>query len=173
MIGLRIKRVVYALGSNIAFNCFDSAIRMNRMPTQPVSRRSSSSSSGTTLAELAVVIAVLLLLASIVVMGVTPYVNYRNGRQAGEALRSVYAAQMNYLSDNPGVDLTSLTPADAASRIVAYLPNSASLPTLPPVNGVTPQILSNRIPPVASLDGINPYDPSGSPTDGLWDIGSY
>jgi type II secretory pathway pseudopilin PulG len=143
------------------------------MPTKPAFRFSSSPSSGTTLAELAVVIAVLLLLASVVVMGVTPYMNYRNGRQAGEALRSVYAAQMNYLSDNPGADLTSLTPGDAASRIVSYLPNSASLPALPSVNGVTPQILSNRIPPVASLDGKNPYDPSGSTSDGLWDIGSY
>ena len=140
---------------------------------RPALRPSSSSASGTTLAELAVVIAVLLLLASIVVMGVTPYMTYRDGRQAGEALRSVYAAQMNYLSDNPGVDLTSLTPADAASRIIPYLPNGASLPVLPPANGVTPQILVTRIPPVASLDGKNPYDPSGSPTDGLWDIGSY
>ena len=135
--------------------------------------RPASFSSAVTLVELAIVITVLLLLASMVVIGVTPYVAYRDGRQAGEALRSVYAAQMNYLADNPGVDLTSLTPADAATRIVPYLPNGASLPLLPSVNGETPQILVNRIPPVASLDGIDPYDPSGSTTDGLWDIGSY
>jgi type II secretory pathway pseudopilin PulG len=143
------------------------------MPTKPAFRLSSSSSSGVTLAELTIVIAVLLLLTSIVVIGTTPYIAYRNGRQAGEALRSVYAAQMSYLSDNPGVNLTSLTPAAAAANILPYLPNGASLPVLPSVNGVTPQILANRIPPVASLDGINPYDPSGSTTDGLWDIGSY
>jgi type II secretory pathway pseudopilin PulG len=142
------------------------------MPSKPAFRRSSSSS-GLTLAELAIAITVLLLLASVVVMGITPYITYRDGRQAGEALRSVYAAQMSYLSDNPGVDLTSLTPAAAATAIVPYLPNGASLPALPSVNGVTPQILANRIPPVASLDGKNPYDPSGSTTDGLWDTGSY
>jgi type II secretory pathway pseudopilin PulG len=142
------------------------------MPTKPAFRRSSPSS-GLTLAELAIVISVLLLLASVVVMGITPYITYRDGRQAGEALRSVYAAQMTYLSDNPGVDLTSLTPAAAATAIASYLPNGASLPVLPSVNGVTPQILANRIPPVASLDGRNPYDPSGSTTDGLWDMGSY
>lgn len=142
------------------------------MPSTPALRLSSSSSA-VTLAELAIVITVLLLLASMVVIGVPPYIAYRDGRQAGEALRSVYAAQMNYLSDNPGVDLTSLTLADATSRIGPYLPNGASLPVLPSANGVTPRILVNRIPPVASLDGINPYDPSGSPTDGLWDIGSY
>jgi type II secretory pathway pseudopilin PulG len=142
------------------------------MPTKRAFRPASFSSA-VTLVELAIVITVLLLLASMVVIGVTPYVAYRDGRQAGEALRSVYAAQMNYLADNPGVDLTSLTPADAATRIVPYLPNGASLPLLPSVNGETPQILVNRIPPVASLDGIDPYDPSGSTTDGLWDIGSY
>ncbi|MBW0000349.1 MAG: type II secretion system protein [Verrucomicrobia bacterium] len=143
------------------------------MPTKPVFRLGASSSSGTTLAELSIVITVLLLLASMVVIGTTPYIAYRDGRQAGEALRSVYAAQMNYLSDNPGVDLTSLTPATATADIVPYLPNGTSLPVLPSVNGVTPQILVNRIPPVASLDGKTPYDPSGSTTDGLWDIGSY
>ena len=130
-------------------------------------------SSGATLVELTIVITVLLLLASMVVIGVTPYIAYRNGRQAGEALRSVYAAQMNYLSDNPGVDLTSLTPAAASAAVVPYLPNGASLPVLPSVNGVTPQILANRIPPVASLDGVTAYDPSGSTSDGLWDVGSY
>jgi type II secretory pathway pseudopilin PulG len=142
------------------------------MSTKP-SSRPSSSASGFSLAELAIVITVLLLLASVVVIAVTPYIAYRNGRQAGEALRSVYAAQMSYLSDNPGVNLTSLTPAAATANIVSYLPNGASLPVLPSVNGVTPQILTNQIPPVASLDGINPYDPSGSTTDGLWDVGSY
>lgn len=142
-------------------------------PSSSASSLSASSSSGTTLVELSVVITMLLLLASMVVMGITPYLAYRDGRRAGEALRSVYAAQMSYLSDNPGVDLTSLTPADATARIVPYLPNGAALPVLPSVNGVTPQILVNRIPPVASLDGLTPYDPSASTTDGLWDIGSY
>ena len=142
------------------------------MPSKPTFRLSSSLS-GVTLPELTIVITVLLLLASVVVIATTPYIAYRDGRKAGEALRSVYAAQMSYLSDNPGVDLTSLTPADAAAKITPYLPNGASLPVLPSVNGVTPQILVTRIPPVASLDGKNAYDPSGSTTDGLWDMGNY
>lgn len=123
--------------------------------------------------ELTIVISVMLLLASVMTIGTGPYIAYRDGRQAGEALRSVYAAQMTYLSDNPAVDLTSLGAADAAARITPYMPTGTWPPVLPKVNGATPQVLANRMPPVASLDGTTPYDPSGSTTDNLWDVGSY
>src|SRR5690348_11843545 len=98
---------------------------MRRNPSVRLSFRCS----GVTLMELTIVISVMLLLASVMTIGTGPYIAYRDGRQAGEALRSVYAAQMTYLSDNPGVDLTSLSPADAASRIAPYMPNA----TWPPV----------------------------------------
>jgi hypothetical protein len=52
-----------------------------------------------------------------------------------------------------------------------YMPNGA-WPTLPKVGTQTPTINCAVFPPVAALGG-GAYDPSGSPTDGLWDVGKY
>lgn len=125
------------------------------------------STNGTTLVELSVTIAVILLLASIVTLGIGPYRAYQDGRAAGEMLSSVKAAQLMYLADNPSTAVTSLTPA----LLTPYMPNG-KWPTLPSVNGQTPTINCVVFPPVATLGGAT-YDPSGSPTDGLWDVGKY
>jgi type II secretory pathway pseudopilin PulG len=127
----------------------------------------SRSESGFTLVELSVIIAVLLLLAGIVSLSVGPYYAYRDGRTAGEMLRSVKAAQVMYLADNPATPVTSLTQA----MLLPYMPNG-TWPTLPSVNGQTPTINCALFPPIAVLGGVT-YDPSGSPTDGLWDVGKY
>jgi prepilin-type N-terminal cleavage/methylation domain-containing protein len=127
----------------------------------------SRSTSGVTLIELSVTIAVILLLAGIVTIGVKPFVAYRDGSRAGEMLRSVKAAQLMYLADNPATDITTLTQAN----LLPYMPQG-KWPTLPSVNGQTPTVNFDVFPPVAVLNGAT-YDPSGSPTDGLWDVGKY
>src|ERR1700751_189879 len=128
----------------------------------------SRSTSGFTLVELSVTIAVILILAGIVTISVKPFVAYRDGTAAGEAHRSVKAAQLMYLADNPSTAITALTQAN----LLPYMPKG-KWPTLPSVNGQTPPTINfNVFPPVAWLNN-NPYDPSGSTTDGLWDVGQY
>ena len=129
--------------------------------------RASRSKSGFSLVEMSVPIAVILLLAGAASLSVKPYLAYRDGRAAGEMLRAVKAAQLMYLSDNPSTPVANLTQA----LLVPYMPN-ATWPTLPSVNGQTPTIDCTKFPPVAVLSGT-PYDPSGSTTDGLWDVGQY
>jgi prepilin-type N-terminal cleavage/methylation domain-containing protein len=123
--------------------------------------------SGFTLVEMTVAIAVILVLIGIASLGVKPYYAYRDGRAAGEMLRSVKAAQLMYLSDNPSTAVTALTQA----LLTPYMPNG-SWPTLPLVGAVQPTINCTVFPPVALLSGAT-YDPSGSTTDGLWDVGKY
>jgi prepilin-type N-terminal cleavage/methylation domain-containing protein len=123
--------------------------------------------SGFTLVELSVTIAVILILVGAASLGIKPYYAYRDGRQAGEYLRSVKAAQLMYLSDNPSTAVTALTSA----LLLPYMPNG-TWPILPLVGTVSPTINCAVFPPVAVLSGVT-YDPSGSPNDGLWDVGLY
>ena len=118
--------------------------------------------------ELSVVIAIILLLAGAASLGIKPYYAYRDGRAAGEALRSVKAAQLMFLADHPSTAVSSLT-ADTSSTtgLLPYMPNG-TWPTLPSLNGAVPTIICNQFPPVISV-----ADPSGSTTDGLWDVGQY
>jgi prepilin-type N-terminal cleavage/methylation domain-containing protein len=128
---------------------------------------SSHAKSGFTLIELSITIAVILILAGAASLGIKPYYAFRDGRAAGEMLRSVKAAQLMYLSDNPSTAVTALTQA----LLLPYMPNG-TWPTLPSVGAVVPTINCAQFPPVAVLSGTT-YDPSGSPTDGLWDVGLY
>jgi hypothetical protein len=112
-------------------------------------------------------LAVILVLAAVASLGVKPYFTYRDGRTGGEMLRSVKAAQLMYLSDNPSTSVSSLT----QTLLLPYMPNG-TWPTLPAVSGVVPTINCAVFPPVAILSGST-YDPSGSTTDGLWDVGQY
>ena len=125
------------------------------------------SSRGTTLVELSITIGVIVILTGIVSLCVSPFLAYQDGRAAGEALRSVKAAQLMYLADHPATNISNLT----QGMLLPYMPQG-SWPTLPKVNGQSPTIQCNVFPPVAMLGG-GTYDPSGSPTDGLWDVGPY
>jgi prepilin-type N-terminal cleavage/methylation domain-containing protein len=126
------------------------------------------SKNGFTLVELSVVIAIIILLAGIGAMGVKPYYAYRDGRTAGEALRSVKAAQLMFLADHPSTLVSALTnDTNAATGILPYMPNG-TWPVLPSLNGAVPTIVCNVFPPRISV-----ADPSGSTTDGLWDVGLY
>jgi prepilin-type N-terminal cleavage/methylation domain-containing protein len=122
---------------------------------------------GFTLVEMSVVLVVILVLVGIYSLGIKPYFAYRDGRTAGEMLRSVKAAQLMYLADYPSAAVTSLT----QTLLAPYMPNG-TWPILPAVNGVTPSIKCTVFPPVAVLSGTN-YDPSTTTTDGLWDVGLY
>jgi hypothetical protein len=122
---------------------------------------------GTTLVELSVTIAVILLLTCVGTLSVGAYTAYSNGRKAGEALRTVKAAQLMYLADYPATAVNTLT----QQLLTPYMPNGA-WPTLPQVGTQTPTINCAVFPPVAVLNGTT-YDPSGSTTDGLWDVGTY
>jgi type II secretory pathway pseudopilin PulG len=122
---------------------------------------------GFSLVEIAITMGLIIALAAIVTLGVRPYYVYRDGRAAGEMLRSVKAAQLMYLADNPSTAVSSLTQA----MLLPYMPNG-TWPTLPSVGSQTPTINCTVFPPVAVLGGST-YDPSGSSTDGLWDVGQY
>lgn len=127
----------------------------------------SRSSLGVTLVEMSVTICVIILLAGIVSFSAAPFAYYRDARAAGESLRAVKAAQLMYLADHPATNVNTLTQA----LLLPYMPNSA-WPTLPKVGNQQPTINCAVFPPVATLGGAT-YDPSGSPTDGLWDVGQY
>jgi prepilin-type N-terminal cleavage/methylation domain-containing protein len=122
---------------------------------------------GFTIVELSIVIGVLLLLAGLASLAAPPFISYIQGRQAGEALRAVKAAQLMYLADNPATAVSSLNLA----LLSPYLPNGA-WPTLPTVNGQTPTINWTVFPPVAVVNGST-YNPTGSTTNGLWNVGTY
>jgi prepilin-type N-terminal cleavage/methylation domain-containing protein len=133
----------------------------------PEKLRANDAKGGFTLVELSVTIAVILVLIGAASLGIQPYLAYRDGRAAGEMLRSVKAAQLMYLSDYPSTPVTGLTQA----MLLPYMPNG-TWPVLPSVNGVSPTVDCTVFPPVAVLGGI-PYDPSGLTNDGLWDVGQY
>jgi prepilin-type N-terminal cleavage/methylation domain-containing protein len=130
--------------------------------------RASRLKSGFTLVEMTVVIAVILVLVGAASLGIQPYYAYRDGRAAGEALRSVKAAQLMYLSDNPSTPVTSLTSA----LLLPYMPNGI-WPTLPLVNNVQPTINCTVFPPVAVLSGATYPSASPAATNGLWNVGQY
>ncbi len=123
---------------------------------------------GVTLIEMTVVILVLLTLASVSFMYAKGTENWKKGKDASEKLRTVYAAQRSYLSDNPTVAVSTLT----GNMLLPYMPTGeTSIPTATAENGATLTIKLNASPPVVIDGSGGAYDPSGSSTDGLWDVG--
>ncbi|MEP2776245.1 MAG: type II secretion system protein [Luteolibacter sp.] len=130
--------------------------------------KSATRNSGFTLLEMTVVIAVMLTLIGVGLGVSSQYKNWQLGRTASEDLRSVYAAQRLYLSDNPTALVSSLTDA----KLIPYLANRATaIPTVKCLDGVTRTIRVTVSPPNISSGGTAVYDPSGSTTDSLWDVG--
>jgi prepilin-type N-terminal cleavage/methylation domain-containing protein len=121
-----------------------------------------------TLLEMSIVIMVMLALVSMGFISSKKTNEWKLGRTAAEALRSVWTAQRMYLADNPTATVSALTNAD----LIPYLPNSAAaIPTVKSLTGTTLTILVNRIPPVVNAGSGIPYDPSSTTTDLLWDVG--
>jgi type II secretory pathway pseudopilin PulG len=128
-----------------------------------------------TLLEMTIVIMILLSLVTVGLSGISMMDRWKLGRAASEDLRSVYSAQRMYLADNPTTLVVNLTEA----MLIPYLPNRGT---------VAPVSLMAAFRPIKSLEGVilgfnittspptytkgdGPYDPSGSPTDSLWDVG--
>jgi len=123
---------------------------------------------GTTLLELTIVIMVLLTLIGVSMYATGNIGKWRKGREAGEQLRLVYAAQRSYLAENPTAAVSSLT----NDLLIPYLPNRASaIPTVISLEDATLTIIVTVTPPVVDAGGGSVYDPSGDSQDSLWDVG--
>ena len=143
------------------------------------SRASRSLPQGFTLLEMTIVILVMLALVGIGVFSSRKMDDWRMGRAAAETLRAVHTAQRMYLADNPTTMVTNLTEA----MLIPYLPNvSSPVPaTLVAALGTTRSMGASptalafsfnvaNVTPFFTLGGLR-YDPSGSFTDLLWDVG--
>lgn len=121
-----------------------------------------------TLLEMTLVIMVLMALMALGFSVVKLSKNAQMGREAAETLRTVYTAQRLYLAESPATPVTSLT----GTLLIPYLPNRAT--TMPTVKSLTGTDLSIKVtvfPPVINNGSGGVYDPSGSSTDSLWDVG--
>lgn len=129
--------------------------------------RNQFSRKGVTLIEMTVVIVVLLIIISISVVSTSFYRDWSLGSRAAHSLRVVYNAQRSFLAENPRMQPSQLT-------VAAILPyaspgtTTADLLTVEGPDGGDLTIDVTIVPPV--IAGFT--DPSGSTTDGLWDVGS-
>ena len=125
-----------------------------------------------TLLEMTVVIMVLLALINIGLFSSRKMDEWKLGRAASETLRGVYSAQRMLLADNPTMAPTAITSA----LVLPYMANNAggtpvALPTVKSLTGTSLGILVSVSPPVINAGSGVAYDPSGSNTDSLWDVG--
>ncbi|HEY1123595.1 MAG TPA: type II secretion system protein [Haloferula sp.] len=134
-----------------------------------------SSHRGFTLLEMTMVISVMLLLITVGLKSTNAFRNFKVAREAADTLRTVYVAQRTYLADNPTTGLTSITPA----LLLPYIQNGpTTFPTGKSLTGQTLNVFVSASPPFfttsSTTSGSAPptrYDPSGSTTDSLWDVG--
>ncbi|MEK7949063.1 type II secretion system protein [Luteolibacter soli] len=134
-----------------------------------------SSHRGFTLLELTLVMSVLLLLITVGLKSNNAFKTWKLAREASDTLRTVYIAQRTYLADNPTTAMSALTPA----LLLPYIQNGPTVfPTAKSVTGATLNVFVGASPPfyttTATVSGATSpsrYDPSGSTTDSLWDVG--
>ena len=135
-------------------------------------RQSCRATRAFTLLEMTVVIMVLLALINIGLFSSKKMDEWKLGRAASETLRGVYSAQRMLLADNPTMAPTEITDV----LVLPYMAQNASgtpvaLPTVKSLTGTNLGILVDVSPPVINAGSRVPYDPSGSNTDSLWDVG--
>lgn len=132
-------------------------------------RRRARSLSGLTLIEITVVIVILITLIGLSVFAIGGYNNWQLAAEASQKLKMVYNAQRTYLSEHPTQSVSTVT----AAQIIPYLSDkSDELPTVEGEDGSQYSIKVDVSPPVIVTSSGAVYDPSGSPDDGLWDVGS-
>ena len=123
---------------------------------------------GFTLVEMTVVIMILMALLGTGLFASRQYGNWQMARTASEDLRNVFAAQRMFLADNPTTMVNTITTA----QIIPYLASRATtIPTVRSLPGATLNIRVNVSPPNINNGSGGVYDPSGSTTDSLWDVG--
>jgi prepilin-type N-terminal cleavage/methylation domain-containing protein len=133
------------------------------------------SSRGFTLLELTMVISVLLLLITVGLKSNNALKSWRLAREASDTLRTVYVAQRTYLADNPTASLSTLT----HTLLLPYIQNGpTTFPTAKSLTNATLNVYVGASPPffttTSTTSGASAptrYDPSGSNTDSLWDVG--
>lgn len=117
-----------------------------------------------TLIEMTVTLALMLALVGVTAFSIGGFREWKLGKQASATLQSVYLAQKSFLADRPTVSLANVT----ATQLLPYLPNGASeMPKVESLDGTMLSLNFNVMPPKIAGD----YDPSGSDSDGIWDIG--
>lgn len=130
--------------------------------------RTSPAASGLTLVEMSVVLMILLALVGTGVMAFNNVHDWKRGRLASETLRTVHSGQRMFLADHP----TRLVSTITAEDIIPYLPGPpVKLPTVRSLEDTELTIIVDVSPPVINDGTGNTYDPSGSETDSLWDVG--
>ena len=123
---------------------------------------------GATLLEMTIVIMILLTLIGGGLYFGGKIGEWRLGREAAETLRMVYAAQRMYLADNPTTPVASIKPED----LIPYLPaGRKKIPTITSLEGTELTVNVAVSPPVVDAGDGDAYDPSKSPSDGVWDVG--
>lgn len=121
-----------------------------------------------TLVEMTIVILVLLALTRVGFVSAKRMGEWKAGRAASETLRSVHTAQRLFLADNPTTTVATITSA----MVAPYMPNNAGIvPTVKSLSGTSLAIIVNVTPPIINAGSGTRYDPSGSFTDSLWDVG--
>jgi type II secretory pathway pseudopilin PulG len=123
---------------------------------------------GLSLVEMSLVIALMLGLATIVTYSISGVLDWRLGRDATEKLRAVYIAQRSFLADRPSKTISTFTTAE----LIPYLPGTpGAMPTAKAITGQALILNFTTMPPFYMV-GTQRYDPSGSQTDGIWDVGT-
>jgi type II secretory pathway pseudopilin PulG len=130
--------------------------------------RSRSQHRAFTLVEMTIVILVVLALTRVGFVSSKKMSDWKAGSSASQTLRAVHTAQRLYLADNPTASVAAITSA----QIVPYLPNNvAVMPTVKSLSNTDLSIIVNVSPPIINAGSGTRYDPSGSFTDSLWDVG--
>lgn len=123
---------------------------------------------GLTLVEITIVLMILMTLVGSALVINRKFGDWRRGREASETLRTVYTAQRMFLSDNPTVQVNTIT----AAQLLPYMPGRpTAMPTVKSLTGANLGILVNVSPPAVNNGSGIAYDPSPNRTDNLWDVG--
>lgn len=129
--------------------------------------KSNLRSRGVTLIEMSLVIMVMLALIGGFFLTTGNIGDWQRAKDASLTLQQVETAQRQFLADNPQRSVASLTDAE----VVGYMDGFAALPEMEDLNGNTITIDVTKSPPVWVDSGGDVYDPSGSTSDSLWDVG--